>query len=68
MTAPVTVRLVRSSAQGVLAVPVSALLALAEGGYALERVGPQHGEGLLRLRPLERELLVFGRHGNRRAW
>jgi peptidoglycan hydrolase-like protein with peptidoglycan-binding domain len=36
--APVTVNFVRSSATGVLAVPVRALLALAEGGYALERV------------------------------
>jgi hypothetical protein len=37
--APVTVRVVTSAAQGVLAVPVDALLALAEGGYAVERVG-----------------------------
>jgi peptidoglycan hydrolase-like protein with peptidoglycan-binding domain len=36
--APVTVNFTRSSAKGVLAVPVRALLALAEGGYALERV------------------------------
>jgi peptidoglycan hydrolase-like protein with peptidoglycan-binding domain len=36
--APVTVNFVRSSAKGVLAVPVRALLALAEGGYALERI------------------------------
>lgn len=36
--APVTVRVVTSAAQGVLAVPVDALLALAEGGYAVERV------------------------------
>ncbi len=36
--APVDVHLVRSSAEAVLAVPVSALLALAEGGFALERV------------------------------
>jgi peptidoglycan hydrolase-like protein with peptidoglycan-binding domain len=36
--APVTVNFTRSSATGVLAVPVRALLALAEGGYALERV------------------------------
>jgi peptidoglycan hydrolase-like protein with peptidoglycan-binding domain len=36
--APVTVNFTRSSAQGVLAVPVRALLALAEGGYAVERV------------------------------
>jgi peptidoglycan hydrolase-like protein with peptidoglycan-binding domain len=36
--APVTVNFTRSSAKGVLAVPVRALLALAEGGYAVERV------------------------------
>jgi peptidoglycan hydrolase-like protein with peptidoglycan-binding domain len=36
--APVTVKFMQSSAKGVLAVPVRALLALAEGGYALERV------------------------------
>jgi peptidoglycan hydrolase-like protein with peptidoglycan-binding domain len=36
--APVTVNFTSSSATGVLAVPVRALLALAEGGYALERV------------------------------
>jgi hypothetical protein len=35
--APVTVSVVTSAAQGVLAVPVDALLALAEGGYAVER-------------------------------
>ena len=34
--APVTVRLVRSTRDGVLAVPVQALLALAEGGYGVE--------------------------------
>lgn len=37
--APVTVRVVTSAAQGVLAVPVDALLALAEGGFAVEVVG-----------------------------
>jgi hypothetical protein len=36
--APVTVRVVTSAATGVLAVPVDALLALSEGGYAVERV------------------------------
>lgn len=34
--APVTVKVVTDSVEGVMAVPVSALLALAEGGYALE--------------------------------
>jgi hypothetical protein len=38
--APVTVWVVTSAAQDVLAVPVDALLALAEGGYAVERVTP----------------------------
>lgn len=37
--APVEVRLVRSSKEGVLAVPVNALLALAEGGYGVEVAG-----------------------------
>jgi len=36
--APVDVSIVQSQATDVLAVPVEALLALAEGGYALERV------------------------------
>jgi hypothetical protein len=36
--APVTVRVVTSVAQGVLAVPVDALLALADGGTVVERV------------------------------
>jgi peptidoglycan hydrolase-like protein with peptidoglycan-binding domain len=36
--APVTVKITITSASGVLAVPVQALLALAEGGYAVERV------------------------------
>jgi hypothetical protein len=36
--APVDVQLTRDAATGVLAVPVRALLALAEGGYALEVV------------------------------
>jgi hypothetical protein len=35
--APVTVRITTTAATGVLAVPVQALLAVAEGGYALER-------------------------------
>ena len=36
--APVKVRLVRTTREGVLAVPVNALLALAEGGYGVEVV------------------------------
>jgi hypothetical protein len=36
--APVTVHIVTSQATGVLAVPVGALLALSEGGYAVEKV------------------------------
>jgi hypothetical protein len=36
--APVTVRVVTSVAQGVLAVPVNALLALADGSYVVEQV------------------------------
>jgi hypothetical protein len=36
--APVDVSIVQSQATDVLAVPVEALLALAEGGYAVERV------------------------------
>jgi Putative peptidoglycan binding domain len=37
--APVTVSVVTSAAEGVTAVPVDALLALSEGGYAVERTG-----------------------------
>jgi hypothetical protein len=40
--APVTVGIVSARARGVLAVPVSALVALAGGGYAVEVV---HGPG-----------------------
>jgi hypothetical protein len=44
--APVTVRVVTDAARDVLAVPVDALLALAEGGYAVERVsGASSGTG-----------------------
>ena len=38
--APVTVNITNNSAQGVLAAPTTALLALAGGGYALEVVSP----------------------------
>lgn len=47
--APVTVSIVSGQAQGVLAVPVSALVALAGGGYAVEVV---HGSGTLATRDL----------------
>lgn len=45
--APVSVSVVTSAATGVLAVPVDALLALSEGGYAVERTsgGGDAGEG-----------------------
>jgi hypothetical protein len=42
--APVTVSVVTSAATDVLAVPVDALLALAEGGYAVERVSGGRSE------------------------
>ena len=42
--APVDVSIVKSQATGVLAVPVQALLALAEGGYAVERVSGADSE------------------------
>jgi hypothetical protein len=43
--APVTVHIVTSQATGVLAVPVGALLALSEGGYAVEKVDRSSGTG-----------------------
>lgn len=46
-SAPVSVRLTTSAATGVLAVPVDALLALAEGGYAVERKTPSGGTELV---------------------
>lgn len=44
---PVVVSVVRSRANGVLAVPVGALMALSEGGYAVERIdaGDDAGDG-----------------------
>lgn len=49
--APVSVRLTTSKADGVLAVPVSALLALAEGGYAVEEVTGAGTTRLVAVRP-----------------
>ena len=48
--APVIVRVTTSAATGVVAVPVDALLALAEGGYAVERVA---GDGTTTLVAVE---------------
>jgi hypothetical protein len=45
--APVTVRVVTSTATAVTAVPVDALLVLAEGGYAVERVTAGGGTELV---------------------
>ena len=47
--APVSVNVVSAQAHGVLAVPVSALVALAGGGYAVDVV---HGSGALATRQL----------------
>jgi peptidoglycan hydrolase-like protein with peptidoglycan-binding domain len=46
---PVTVDFTRASAKGVLAVPVRALLALSEGGYAVQRIR----NGVLQLVPVQ---------------
>jgi Putative peptidoglycan binding domain len=48
--APVTVRVVTSAAEDVLAVPVEALLVLADGGYTVEVV---HDDGTTSLTPVE---------------
>ena len=57
-----------SSATGVLAVPVRALLALAEGGYAVERVTATGTELVpRRARRLRRRLRPDHRHRRRRA-
>ncbi len=45
--APVTVRLTRATTTGVLTVPVRALLALSEGGYAVEVAGRNGGSRLV---------------------
>ena len=47
--APVSVNIISAQAHGVLAVPISALVALAGGGYAVEVV---HGSGTLTTRRL----------------
>jgi peptidoglycan hydrolase-like protein with peptidoglycan-binding domain len=54
---PVEILLVRHEREDVLAVPVSALLALLEGGYAVERVT---GSGAVDLVPVEARLFADG--------
>jgi multidrug efflux pump subunit AcrA (membrane-fusion protein) len=49
--APVGVALAKESAKGVLSVPVNALLALAEGGYAVEVVNADGSTRLIRVEP-----------------
>jgi Putative peptidoglycan binding domain len=49
--APVDVSLAKETAKGVLSVPVEALLALAEGGYAVEVVNPDGSTRLVRVEP-----------------
>lgn len=66
--APVDVRVVSVQAEGALAVPIEALLALAEGGYAVERsdgslVGVELGadaDGYVAVTPLGGEALEVG--------
>lgn len=48
-SAPVTVSVVRQTRPDVLAVPVNALLALVEGGYAVERVAADGSTKLVRV-------------------
>jgi peptidoglycan hydrolase-like protein with peptidoglycan-binding domain len=54
---PVTVHVVRQTREDVLAVPANALLALLEGGYALERSSPGGGTELV---PVEIGLFADG--------
>lgn len=49
--APVDVALAKETAKGVLSVPVNALLALAEGGYAVEVVSATGATRLVRVEP-----------------
>jgi hypothetical protein len=49
--APVDVHVTTSAAEGVLAVPVDALLALSEGGYAVERVSGAGATDLVGVEP-----------------
>ena len=46
---PITVNLVTSRAKNVLSVPVGALLALAEGGFALEKVQADNSHSLVKI-------------------
>ena len=45
---PVTLQVVQDSAKGAFVVPTSALVALAEGGYALEVVDARNADGSFR--------------------
>jgi multidrug efflux pump subunit AcrA (membrane-fusion protein) len=49
--APVEVGIVRQARENVLAVPVNALVALLEGGYAVERVAADGTSGLVGVEP-----------------
>ena len=49
--APVTVNITTATARGVLAVPVTALLAQSSGGYAVEVAGPGNTRRYVRVRP-----------------
>jgi peptidoglycan hydrolase-like protein with peptidoglycan-binding domain len=55
--APVEIKVVTEAHTGVMAVPVTALLALSEGGYAVE---VDNGDGTTRLAPVEPGLYADG--------